>query len=107
MTMDQFLTDILEKKSRKLLSHKEEKLLILDTLEKLTMMTELFRGEIRDVVIPMSERESLEWDAHLKRFIYHKDETSRYLELARKEVLFRVRPYLQDLLKKAGETLKG
>jgi hypothetical protein len=106
MTMDQFMTDMMEKKSQKLLSNKEEKILILDTLQTLQMMTLLFRDEIHDVVIRMSEREILEWDAEVKRFIYHKDETSRYLELARKEVLFRVRPFLQDLLKKARETLK-
>jgi hypothetical protein len=106
MTMDQFMTDIMEKKSQKLLTTKEEKILILDTLQTLQMMTILFREGIHDVVIRMSERETLEWDAGVKRFIYHKDETSRYLELARKEVLFRVRPYLQDLLKKARESLK-
>lgn len=100
------MTDMMEKKSQKLLSHKEEKILILDTLQTLQMMTLLFREEIHDVVIRMSESEILEWDAGVKRFIYHKDETSRYLELARKEVLFRVRPYLQELLKKARETLK-
>ena len=97
---------MMEKKSQKLLSHKEEKILILDTLQTLQIMTILFREEIHDVVIRMSDREMLEWDSEVKRFIYHKDETSRYLELARKEVLFRVRPYLQDLLKKAQETLK-
>lgn len=100
------MTDMLEIKSQKLLSHKEEKILILETLQTLELMTALFREEIHDVVIRMSERETLEWDAGLKRFIYHKDETSRYLELARKEVLFRVRPFLQDLLKKARETLR-
>ncbi len=106
MTMDQFLSDIIEKKSQKLLSSKDEKILILETLQTLELMTRLFREEVNDILIRMSEKECLEWDARVKRFVYHRGETSQYLELARKEILFRVRPFLQDLLKKAGETLK-
>lgn len=106
MTMDQFLTDMMELKTRKLLSRKDEKILILETLKALQLMTELFREEMHDIVIRMSERETLEWDAGLKRFIYHRGDTSQFLELARKDVLFRVRPFLEDLLKKARETLK-
>lgn len=104
--MDQFLTDIMEFKSRKLLSRKDEKILILETLRTLQLMTEIFREEVHDIVVRMSDRESLEWDAGLKRFIYHRGETSQFLELARKDVLFRVRPFLEDLLKKAKENLK-
>ena len=104
--MDQFLTEFIDKKSQQLLSRKDEKILILETLQTLELMTRLFREEVNDIVIRMSERESLEWDARVKRFVYHRGETSQYLELARKDILFQVRPFLQDLLKKAGETLK-
>jgi len=106
MTMDQFLSDIIEKKSQKLLSSKDEKILILETLRTLELMTSLFKEEVNDILIRMSEQEHLEWDARVKRFIYHRGETSQYLELARKEILFRVRPFLKDLLKQACETLK-
>ncbi len=105
MTMEQIATDILQKKSRKLLSRKEEKILILETLQILKMMTELFRGELHDFHIPIGHNENLEWDSQLQRFVYHRGDNSQFLELARKEVLFRVRPFLQDLLKKAKETL--
>lgn len=105
MTMDQIATDILQKKSQKLLSRKEEKILILETLQNLKLMTELFRGELHDFQIPIGNNENLEWDSQLQRFVYHRGDTSQFLELARKEVLFRVRPYLADLLKKAKETL--
>ncbi len=104
--MDQFLSDIIEKKSQKLLSSKDEKILILETLQTLELMTKLFRDEVNDVLIRMSEGECLEWDARVKRFVYHRGDTSQYLELARKEILIRVRPFLQKLLEKAGETLK-
>ena len=103
--MDQIATDILQKKSQKLLSRKEEKILILETLQNLKLMTELFRGELHDFQIPIGNNENLEWDSQLQRFVYHRGDTSQFLELARKEVLFRVRPYLADLLKKAKETL--
>lgn len=105
MMMDQFLTDMMELKARKLLSTKDEKILILETLRTLGLMTEIFREEVHDIVIRMSDRETLEWDATLRRFVYHRGETSQFLELAKKDILFRVRPYLQDLLKKARENL--
>lgn len=105
MTMDQFLTDVMESKTRRLLSRKDEKLLILETLKSLALMTEIFREEINDIHIRMSANEILEWDSGLRRFVYHRGETSQFLELARKEILFRVRPFLEDLLKKARETL--
>lgn len=103
--MEQIATDILQKKSQKLLSQKEEKILILETLQILKLMTELFRGEFQDFNISLGLAEHLEWDANLQRFVYHRGEISQFLELARKDVLFRVRPYLQELLKKAKETL--
>ncbi len=103
--MEQIATDIFQKKSQKLLTQKEEKILILETLQILKLMTELFRGECPDFHIPIGHAENLEWDAGLQRFVYHRGETSQFLELARKEILFRVRPFLEDLLKKAKETL--
>lgn len=106
MMNDPFYDQILEHKSRKLLSRRDEKLLILDTLQLLRSMTEFFRDEVRDLRIDMGETESLEWDADLGRFVYHRGECSRYLELARREILLRVRPYLQELLKTAREDLR-
>lgn len=105
MTIEQIANDILQKRSQKLLSRKEEKILILETLQILKLMTELFREESHDFHIPISRDENLEWDSRLQRFVYHRGDTSQFLELARKEILFRVRPYLQELLKRAKETL--
>ncbi len=106
MSMSHLWTEIIEKKNRTLLSKKEEKLLILETLHTLRLMTEFFCNEVDDFVIPMSLSEHLEWDSRVKRFVYHKGEFSQYLELARKETLFRIQPYLMDLLRIARENLK-
>ncbi len=107
MTIEQIATDILQKKSQKLLSQKEEKILLLETLHILKLMTEFFRGDCPDFNISLGHAENLEWDSNLQRFVYHRGETSQFLELARKDILFRVRPYLQELMKKAKEALRN
>ncbi len=106
MSIDQFMTEFQELRTRRSDSRKEEKILLQDIRQKLSLLTELFREGVHDFVLRIGQEESLEWDARLNRFIYHRRDASQFLELARPEILFRICPYLQDLMKKARETLE-
>ncbi len=106
MSIDQFMTEFRELKSRRNVSRNEEKILLQDIRQKLKLLTDLFRESVHDFVVKIGQEESLEWDARLNRFIYHRREASQFLELARPEILFRICPYIQDLMKTARETLE-
>lgn len=101
MTIDQFQAQLSQKKNGDQIAARELRERIRDMRGTLNTMTELFRNIGQDVVVTMSESESLEWDSDLQRFVYHRHEISRYLELAPGETLFRVLPFFQDLLEKA------
>lgn len=106
MSIDQFMTEFQELRKRRKDSRQEEKVLLQEIRQKLSLLTEIFREGVKDFVLKISPEEALEWDARLNRFIYHRRESSQFLEIARPEILFRVCPYVQELLKKARETLE-
>lgn len=67
------------------------------------MIILMFSDGIPNINLPLSDEESLEWDAQTKRLIYHRKEFAQFIEAANNETLVRVRPYLKDLVKKAKE----
>jgi hypothetical protein len=97
MTTQQILIEIEQTKSLTETACQAENILARDTLETLKLMTELFRQGVEDTYVTISDHEALEWDSHLRRFIYHRGHNSQFLELARKEVLLRIRPFLKEI----------
>ncbi|MFL5785381.1 MAG: hypothetical protein ACJ76H_12260 [Bacteriovoracaceae bacterium] len=100
MTTQQILIEIEQTKNLTETGRQAEKILVRDTQETLKLMTELFRQGVHDTYVTISDHEGLEWDAKLRRFIYHRGHTSQFLELARKEVLLRIRPFLKEIHKR-------
>ena len=97
MTTQQILIEIEQTKNLSETGREAEKILVRDTLETLKLMTELFGQAGDDTYVTISDHEILEWDSKLRRFIYHRGHTSQFLELARKEVLLRIRPFLKEI----------
>lgn len=105
MTTQELLKDLEKLKTEKLFSERDEKILVLDTLKTIALLTEAFRNEVKDLRIPVGERESLEWDADLARFVFHRGECARFLDIAGAEILLKVRPFLSELMLLAKESL--
>ncbi len=73
-------------------AHKEVKLLTL-----------MFSDGIPSITIQLGDNERLEWDSQIKKLVYHSEERSIFMEGISKELLVKIRPHLNDLVKKAKE----
>src|SRR4051812_6122768 len=98
------LFDIITRKAR------QEKVEFQEAMEAkrdIKLLTRMFSDGVKDMLVTMSNSEILEWDARLRRLVYHKGEQSQYIETANNEILIKVRPYLKEMAKKAKEYYKA
>lgn len=67
------------------------------------MLMHMFSDGIPSVTIPLGDEEFLEWDAEIKKLLYHKSHISHFVEALSKENMVRIRPHLRDLVRKAKD----
>jgi hypothetical protein len=74
-----------------------------EALREIRHLILMFRDGIPNVIIPVSESESLEWRSHTQQLVYVKDDHAQVVEGTSKENMVKLRPYLVQIVKKAKE----
>ncbi len=101
--LNQELTELFDMKKAKL---RKEKMLQHEATEAqkdIRLLTLMFRDGIPDITMPMSDNESLTWDARGQQLLYKKENHSQVVEGTSREVMVRLRPFLIQIVKKAKE----
>jgi hypothetical protein len=97
----QELGELFDMKKAKLRNEKRLHQEATEAQKDIRLLTLMFRDEIPDISIMISENESILWDSQNQMLLYKHNHTKHVLEGASPEVRIRVRPFLKDLVKKA------
>lgn len=90
----------------RLRKNKRQKLLNQEAYEAkkdMKLLTIMFGDEPSDITVLMDPTEKLMWNAKEKRLIYFVNNEPQFLEGANYDVLLKIRPFLNHLVKKAKE----
>jgi hypothetical protein len=74
-----------------------------ETKKDIKLVTLMFADGIEDLSVKIGQQEILEWDFRSKRLIYHRGDSTLFVEGAKDDILVRIRPFLTDLVQKAKE----
>lgn len=88
---------------------REEKRLTTESREaqkEIRMLTHMFRDEVPDVMIPISDDEFLKWDYKTQQLLLVKGDNVQILEGTSRQTMIRLRPFLTMLVKQAKEFFK-
>ena len=94
------LYDMRKKRERMARHDAEEAMKIKHEFRLVALM---FSNGFGDISVPLSEDETIEWDASAKRILYHKGDMSQFIEAIDITNLLKLRPYLKMLVNKARE----
>ncbi len=101
--LNQELNELFDMKKAKI---RKEKMLQHEATEAqkdIRLLTLMFRDGIPDIAMPMSDNETLYWDARGQQLLYKKDNHSQVVEGTSRDVMVRLRPFLIEIVKKAKE----
>lgn len=70
------------------------------------LLTLMFKDGVPDIVVNISETESVKWDARAQKLLYLCDNSTRVLEATSRDIRIKIRPHLTDLVKKAKDFYK-
>ncbi len=102
-SLNQELTELFDMKKAKVRNEKRLEQEAEESQKDIRLLTLMFRDGIPDVVMPMSDNESLSWDARNQQLLYKKDNHSQVVEGISRDVMVKLRPYLIQIVKKAKE----
>ncbi len=69
------------------------------------LMTLMFRDGIPDIVVEISDQESIFWNSKVQQLLYRFQGGTHVLEGTSREIRIRIRPYLTEMVKKAKEMI--
>ncbi len=101
--LTQELVSLFDLKKSKL---RDEKLLSQEAFEAqrdIRYLTLMFSDGIPSLRMPVTDTESIRWDAQANKLLYEHNGHVQLLEAASREIRIRMRPYLTDLVRKARD----
>lgn len=97
--LHQQLVELFDMKKAKV---RREKLLSQQASEAqkdIRLLTLMFRDGIPDIVVAMSEHESIKWDSQAQKLVYLNGKSANIVEATSRETRIRIRPYLSEMVK--------
>ena len=67
------------------------------------MLIHMFSDGIPSLKLPLGDQEILEWDSEMKKLIYHRDQSSHFVQALNREEMVKIRPHLRDLVRRAKD----
>ena len=101
--LDRELVSLFDLRKSKIRDEKKLAQEAFEAQRDIRYLTLMFSDGIPDVVMPVTDCESIRWDSQAKKLIYIKDGQSQLLEAASREIRVKMRPFLTDLVKKAKD----
>jgi sugar/nucleoside kinase (ribokinase family) len=73
----------------------------LEAQKEIRLLTLMFRDGIPDIVVQMSEEESIKWDSNSQQLVYINGKGINIVDATSREVRVSIRPHLAEMVKKA------